>query len=91
MKRISIVVNGQVQGVGFRYFAQEIADLLKISGWARNNTISGDVEIEAQGDDTQLELFIERIKAGPAHANVTGCHSNEIAVIENDREFRIRH
>jgi acylphosphatase len=91
MKRISIVVNGQVQGVGFRYFAQEVADLLKISGWARNNTISGDVEIEAQGDETQLEMFIERIKAGPALASVKGCQSTEIALIENEREFRIRH
>lgn len=90
MKRLSIVVHGRVQGVGFRYFALEVADLLKISGWTRN-TSDGDVEIEAQGDETQLNLFIDKIKEGPAHANVKGCRTNEIAVIENERQFKIRH
>ena len=90
MKRLSIVVHGRVQGVGFRYFALEIADLLKISGWTRN-TSEGDVEIEAQGDETQLNLFIDKIKKGPAQANVKGCRTSEIAIIENEREFKIRH
>lgn len=90
MKRLSIVVHGRVQGVGFRYFTQEIADLLKISGWTRN-TSEGDVEIEAQGEETQLNLFIDRIKEGPANAKVKECRTNEIVIIENEREFKIWH
>jgi acylphosphatase len=90
MKRLSIVVHGRVQGVGFRYFTKEIADLLKICGWARN-TIDGCVEIEAQGDGTQLNLFIDRIKEGPAHASVKECRINEIAIVKNECEFEIRH
>jgi acylphosphatase len=90
MKRLSIVVHGRVQGVGFRYFTKEIADLLKLSGWTRN-AIDGDVDIEAQGEETQLNLFIERIKEGPAHASVKGCRINDIAVVKNEREFKIRH
>jgi acylphosphatase len=92
VKRLSIVVHGRVQGVGFRYFTQEIADLLKISGWTRN-TSEGDVEIEAQGEETQLNLFVDRIKEGPANANanVKECRISEITIIKNEREFKIRH
>jgi acylphosphatase len=90
VKRLSIVVHGRVQGVGFRYFTQEIADLLKISGWTRN-TSEGNVEIEAQGEDTQLKLFIDRIKEGPANAKVKECRTSEIEIIKIERDFKIRH
>jgi acylphosphatase len=89
MKRFFIVIHGRVQGVGFRYFAQEFAELLKISGWTRN-TSEGNVELEAQGEETQLNIFISKIKIGPPHANVEGCRISEIAIIENEREFKIR-
>lgn len=90
MKRLAIVVHGRVQGVGFRYFAQEIADLLNVCGWTRNKS-DGDVEIEAQGDETHLNLFIDKIKKGPANANVTGLRSSEIAIVQNEYTFKIRH
>lgn len=65
-----ILVFGVVQGVGFRYFVQRIADQLGINGWVMN-TFEGNVEIIAEGNITVLENFIGRIKDGPRGANVS--------------------
>jgi len=49
------VINGKVQGVGFRPFVYRLARQLNLVGWVRNNI--GQVEIQAQGDDHDLDLF----------------------------------
>ena len=46
--RKHIVVNGLVQGVGFRYFTVTQARRLGVRGWVRNCR-DGSVELEAQG------------------------------------------
>jgi len=63
------VISGRVQGVGFRYFTQRVADQHGISGWVRN-TPDGAVEIEAEGDAQALGAFERRVAAGPAGAHV---------------------
>ena len=50
IKRLSIIVTGRVQGVGYRYFAKENADMYSITGWVRN-CANGNVEAEAQGNE----------------------------------------
>jgi acylphosphatase len=90
MKRLSIVVSGRVQGVGFRFFAQEVAEELAISGWAKN-TFDGNVEIEAQGEEESLAVFSKKIAEGPALANVNSFIANEIPVDLNEKIFTIRH
>lgn len=65
-----VLVSGIVQGVGFRYFVQRIADKLGINGWVIN-TFDGNVEIIAEGNIEVLENFIDRIKDGPRGANVS--------------------
>ncbi len=62
-------INGVVQGVGFRYFVENAALRHGISGWVRN-TPSGGVEITAQGDSAQMELFDKAVSRGPAGAFV---------------------
>ena len=47
MERIYAVVQGQVQGVGFRWFVQSLANSLQITGWIRNME-NGMVEMELQ-------------------------------------------
>ena len=39
---------GRVQGVGFRYRAQNAASLYSVTGWVKN-LYDGSVEMEAQG------------------------------------------
>ena len=59
-----IKVYGRVQGVGYRYFVEKHAVQLGISGWVRNCS-DGSVEIMAEGDPQNLDVFIDWCKKGP--------------------------
>ena len=48
-----IVINGKVQGVGFRYWFSETAKQKNIYGWVRNK-VSGEVEALFVGDDLKI-------------------------------------
>jgi acylphosphatase len=66
---VHLHVQGRVQGVGFRYFAQEAAEVLGLSGWARNLP-NGEVEAYAEGARDILEEWIRRLHQGPPLARV---------------------
>ena len=66
---IRLIVSGEVQGVGFRYFVREIARLLGVRGWTKNLP-DGSVELEAEGDAVVMAAFITRVGAGPGSAQV---------------------
>ncbi len=61
---LSAVVHGQVQGVGFRYFAKTRADNLGLNGWVCNLG-DGTVEIMAVGNPSDLERFLQEVNRGP--------------------------
>ena len=63
MKRAHILYFGQVQGVGFRYTAQDIAMSLSITGWVKNLE-DGRVEIVAEGKEKDLNEFLDKISKG---------------------------
>ncbi|OGY41728.1 MAG: acylphosphatase [Candidatus Buchananbacteria bacterium RBG_13_36_9] len=73
--RVSIIINGQVQGVFFRYKTQQEAQKLGLTGWVRNNADSS-VEILAEGDKDKLEELIAWCKAGPRSAQVENVEVN---------------
>lgn len=65
-----IWVYGRVQGVGFRYHTQEMAQRLQLSGYVRNLD-DGSVEIYAGGATVQLDALLQWLNnGGPAHARV---------------------
>ncbi len=64
-----IVVKGLVQGVGFRYFVATRALQAGLTGYVRNLS-SGDVEIEAEGDRSAIEILLRAVKVGPRSAQV---------------------
>jgi acylphosphatase len=64
------VVEGHVQGVGFRYFVKEKAELLDLTGWVRNR-YNGSVEFTAEGERTLLEQLLETVRIGPSRSMVT--------------------
>jgi acylphosphatase len=66
---IHVLVRGRVQGVGYRYFAQEEAQALALSGWVRNCP-DGQVEGFAEGPRARLEQWVERLKKGPPLSRV---------------------
>ncbi len=68
-KRIRIVIEGYVQGVGFRWFTVRTARRLGINGWVRNNP-DGTVEAVAEGDADSIREFIGALRQGPMSAVV---------------------
>lgn len=64
---VILTIHGQVQGVGFRYYVQQKADLLGITGFVKNQP-KGIVYVEAEGEPEQLHLFIHFCQQGPSHA-----------------------
>ena len=79
MNRRSIhgFVSGRVQGVGFRYFVYRHALALELTGYVRNLR-DGRVEFLAQGDADNLLCLLERLREGPAHAQVTGLEYEDL-------------
>lgn len=69
------LVRGRVQGVGFRWFVEREAHILKLTGWVRNNP-DGSVEALAMGTREQLAGFRLRLQKGPRAARVD--HVEEI-------------
>lgn len=67
-----IIVNGMVQGVGFRYFVQRHATRLGLTGFVRNVQHGSSVEVVVEGEKRNLETIIELISKGPDLAEVTG-------------------
>jgi len=87
--RNHIIVNGRVQGVGFRYFVQNEAVAAGITGWVRN-TASGAVELEAQGSPRALEPFVEAVARGCFLSRVSQVDRSVIPVVDGDTEFHVR-
>jgi acylphosphatase len=63
------LVSGRVQGVGFRYFAQDIARRHGLTGVVRNLP-DGRVEAVAEGDEDSLTHLEAALWRGPSHARV---------------------
>jgi acylphosphatase len=59
-KQVHIYYSGRVQGVGFRFTAEDIARTLRVCGWVKNLR-DGRVEIVAEADEDTLNVFLERI------------------------------
>jgi len=89
VKSVYIQIGGRVHGVGFRYFAQVKASELGISGWVCN-TSEEKVEIEAEGEPENLELFMDWMKIGPARAIIRTYLISEITPHRNFTNFIIR-
>ena len=66
---VHLVINGLVQGVGYRYFCLRAASRLGLTGWARNRP-DDTVEVEAEGDRSALEELIKELRIGPFSASV---------------------
>jgi len=83
------LVHGRVQGVGYRYFVQHVADSLGIKGWVRNLD-DGSVEVYAIATKAAHDELSSRLRKGPNMSDVRGMEALEAAP-EKHSGFRIRH
>ncbi len=68
-ERVHAVVSGEVQGVGYRWFVQRLADSMLVDGWVKNLP-NGDVELEAEADKDTLDSFIGAIQRKHSWARI---------------------
>jgi acylphosphatase len=83
------MVRGRVQGVGFRASTADQARRLGVVGWVRNQ-LDGTVEVEAGGDDPQVDALLAWLKRGPPSARVTGMDIVNLAVDQMADGFDVR-
>lgn len=89
MSRLRVSVIGAVQGVGFRWFAREVARRLNLAGWVRNRD-DGTVEISVEGEDAAVERFLAHVERGPRGARVDELRRHPLREGEQlDRPFDI--
>jgi acylphosphatase len=68
-KRAHLYISGRVQGVNFRYYTRQQAQMLGVTGWVRN-LMDGSVETLFEGDRISVENMIEWCHQGPKASRV---------------------
>ena len=66
---VRLIVRGRVQGVGFRAFVEDEANLLALDGWVRNRR-DGTVEALVAGPASDVEALIAAARRGPPASRV---------------------
>src|SRR5689334_5797575 len=89
-EELFVVVQGYVQGVGFRYFVINKALSLGLRGYTRN-TSHGDVEVVAQGPRPTLERLLALLRQGPSAAEVREVETIWREPTEHFSGFHIRY
>ncbi len=69
----AITVQGLVQGVGYRWFANQHAQKLNLKGFVENK-FDGTVYLEVEGDRSLVEELITQLKIGPRNSQVKDIH-----------------
>jgi len=88
VSRKRVIVNGMVQGVGFRYYTEAEASALGLGGYVRNRS-DGAVEIEIEGDEAALERMLQWLHRGPRSASVESVEVTELNEL-GEAAFNIR-
>jgi acylphosphatase len=89
LKRVHVIVKGVVQGVGYRFFTQDLARRYDLSGYARNRA-DGTVEVEAEGPEESITAFIKELRLGPRSSNVSGLEVEDRPPERDFEGFRIK-
>ena len=69
MKRLKIIIAGQVQAVGFRYFVERMAEKLGLTGYVKNRD-DNKVEVLVEGEEDKLKRLLALCQKGPVLSKV---------------------
>ena len=83
------LVRGRVQGVGFRWFVQELAALENAAGWVQNRP-DGAVEALVQGEAQAVERIERQIRRGPPAARVEHVEVADEPPLDSRHSFSIK-
>ena len=82
------LISGEVQGVGYRFFAQRAAARHQVQGYVRN-LADGRVEALAEGGAESVEAFKHDLATGPAYARVWNVEEINLEPTDSYSSFRI--
>ncbi len=82
------IVKGVVQGVGFRYFVENIASRLDVDGYVRN-MYDGSVEVVVAGSDNDLQIIENALKKGPSYSRVDSVTKEVISIDLKQKGFNV--
>jgi acylphosphatase len=85
---VKIIVKGRVQGVGYRYYTLIEAKKLGVAGYV-TNLPSGDVGVQAEGEDEKLLRFIKALKKGPVFSKVIDLNIEYGEYKNRFKEFKV--
>lgn len=83
------VISGRVQGVGFRWFAQNAAVREGVAGWVVNLP-DGRVEAFVQGDDDSVTRVERALRSGPPGSRIDDVQVIDEQAAGNLKAFHIR-
>ncbi|MFN3873146.1 MAG: carbamoyltransferase HypF [Ignavibacterium sp.] len=86
-KRVQILIQGAVQGVGFRPFIYKLANELSLKGIIANN-VNG-VIIDVEGNENTLNEFISRIKSDKPRNSVINSFTVKELLLNGYEDFQI--
>lgn len=89
MIRAHILVEGRVQGVGYRANTRRMANQLKLKGWVRNLR-DGRVEIMVEGEEEMVERLIQWCHRGPTSAYIRKVTSEKSEPQRDFDRFRVK-
>jgi acylphosphatase len=89
-KRIHVFYSGKVQGVGFRFSAEETAKRLDVVGWVKNLR-DGRVEVTAEAEEQALNRFLKEMQSGPMRSFIKDFEVIWQEPTEEFKEFEIRY
>ncbi len=90
MTQYEIKITGRVQGVGFRYYTQKVAGELGLKGWVRNRP-DHSVLVMVQGNEKDIETFVDYLKIGPALARVDKISKVKMATMNEFSQFEVKY
>jgi acylphosphatase len=85
-----VLYEGRVQGVGFRFSVRSIATGYDLVGCVKN-LIDGRVELEVQGEESEVDEFLEAILDSHLRRHINRFVVHEIPLKSGIKGFEIRH
>ena len=83
MQAVKLLIQGKVQGVGYRRWFEQQAIKLELNGYVKNLT-TGEVEALVIGTEEAIHKIIKHSLVGPLRANVTKIDQHVIPMHELD-------
>ena len=88
MKVVKLIIQGKVQGVGYRRWFEKEAIRFNLKGYVKN-LATGEVEAVIAGEEQAISSMIEHCYTGPLHAQVKHIAHIQVDIESNFDGFKM--